>query len=38
MKSWNEEELKIASEQMKKQGNLSYEEFIKLWEEQSKNK
>lgn len=39
-RTWNEEELKRASEQMKKQGQLGYEEFIKEWErktnEQSK--
>lgn len=34
-KSWNKKEIKIASEQMKKMGHLSYEEFIKVLNERS---
>lgn len=34
MKSWNKEELKAASEAMKKAGQMSYEEFCKAIAEQ----
>lgn len=34
-KTWNEEELKMASEQMKKMGHMTYEEFCKHWDIQS---
>lgn len=37
MKSWNEKELKAASEAMKKAGQMSFEEFCKAIEEQKKN-
>ncbi len=32
-KTWNEEELKIASEQMKKMGHMTYEEFCETLKE-----
>lgn len=38
MKSWNEKELKAASEAMKKAGQMSYEEFCKAIEEQKNKK
>ena len=31
-KTWNEEELKMASEQMKKMGHMTYEEFCERWD------
>ena len=31
-KTWNEEELKMASEQMKKMGHMTYEEFCEHWD------
>ena len=36
-KSWNEKEIKIASEQMQKMGHLSYEEFIKVLNKEEEN-
>ena len=38
MKSWNKEELKAASEAMKKAGEMSYEEFCKAIAEQNNKK
>lgn len=37
-KSWNKEELKTASEAMKKAGQMSYEEFCKALAEQDNKK
>ena len=36
-KSWNNEEIQRASEQMKKLGSLSYEEFLKEIEKQKED-
>ena len=36
-KSWTKKEIEIASEQMKKMGYLSYEEFIEVLNKEKEN-